>query len=100
MRMDVEVAANEAIRLHRERGIPLGEACRIAARAVAGVSGLGQTGDPGLLARAAELEPVRVIRQNVTPWLWVLSVTGFVMAILNTSRIDKMFKDWRRKRTA
>lgn len=102
MDREVEVARDLAIRLHRERGIPLDRACVIAARSVAylhssGMEGLGQL-DPGVLSRAAQYEPIRVVRESVTPWLWVLSVGGFIMAIVNTRRIAKMFSDWRRKK--
>lgn len=32
------------------------------------------------------------ISKIVSPWLWIFSVTGFVTALLNTSRVNSMWK--------
>ena len=31
-------------------------------------------------------------QKQISPWLWVLSVVGFGLALLNTKRIDAMWK--------
>lgn len=49
------------------------------------------------LKEAADLEPIKAVRDAVSPWLWVTSIGGFVMALINTRRIAKMFGDWKRK---
>lgn len=75
-----------AIKLHRERGIPMKQACALACRAVMRTlgrppgSGLGQE-EVGTLTRlktAGEAAPVKAVREAVSPWLWVLSIASFV----------------------
>ena len=54
-------------------------------------------GQPDILAKAAEFEPVKQIRATISPWLWVLSLSSFGLALLNTSRISRMFKKSKRR---
>lgn len=49
-------------------------------------------------SQAAEAAPIKAVREAVSPWLWVLSVAGFGMALVNTRRIATMFKDWKRRK--
>lgn len=90
-----------ACKLHKERGIPHRQACLMAARAVLRVLGEPPGGGMGeatsVLAKAAELELVKKVRGAVSPWLWVLSIGSFGMAVLNTKRIARMFKGWKGK---
>ncbi len=74
-----------ACKLHKERGIPMHEACALACRAVMRTlgrppgSGLGQ--DEGAftsIKAASEAAPVKAAREAISPWLWVLSVASFV----------------------
>lgn len=60
-------------------------------------AGVGQEEGENILVRAANLEPVRAAREMVSPWLWVTSLVGFAMAILNTRRIARMYTTWRKK---
>lgn len=55
-------------------------------------------GQDSILTQAAQFEPIKEVREAVSPWLWVLSLTGFGMTVLNTRRIARMFKGWRGKR--
>lgn len=60
-------------------------------------AGVGQ-GDPTeVLRQAADIEPIKKARETVSPWLWVLSIIGFGMTVLNTRRIARMFKNWKAK---
>lgn len=61
-------------------------------------AGVGQGEGENILVKAANLEPVKAAREMVSPWLWVTSLVGFGMAILNTRRIAKMYRTWRAKR--
>jgi len=61
-------------------------------------AGMGQDEGENILVKAANLEPVKAAREMVSPWLWVTSLVGFGMAILNTRRIAKMYRGWRGKR--
>jgi hypothetical protein len=49
---------------------------------------------------AAAIAPIKAVREAVTPWLWVTSLIGFGMGLLNSRRIAKMYSDWRRKQRA
>lgn len=60
-------------------------------------AGMGQDEGENILVKAANLEPVKAAREMVSPWLWVTSLVGFGMAILNTRRIAKMYTTWKRK---
>ncbi len=88
--------ADQMILALRQRGTPRGEACRIVSRAIARVKSSapssGGVGQPEILKSAAEAAPVKAVREAVSPWLWVLSVVGFGLTILNTRRIARMFK--------
>lgn len=44
------------------------------------------------LKDASELEPVKAVREAVSPWLWIFSIISFGMAMLNTKRIARMYK--------
>jgi hypothetical protein len=46
---------------------------------------------------AAAIAPIKAVREAITPWLWVTSLIGFGLGLLNTRRIAKMYSDWRRK---
>ena len=81
-----------ACRLHREQGIPMKQACKLAARAT--FRTLGRPGKGGLgqlepLKAAAADPQVTAIREAVTPWLWIFSLFGFGMSLLNTRRISR-----------
>jgi hypothetical protein len=88
------------------QGVPRDVACRkvwevanrMADRWEAG--GMGAPSAVDLIRSAAESDPVRNVREAVSPWLWVLSIIGFGLGLLNTRRIAKMFKDWKRKKGA
>lgn len=45
----------------------------------------------------AAIAPIKAVREAITPWLWVTSLIGFGLGLLNTRRIAKMYTDWRRK---
>lgn len=95
----MEVARDEANR-HIAAGVPKDRAIRIAAHALCDLvnerdSGLGQVGPAAALTQAAEAAPVKAIREAVSPWLWVVSLFGFGLALLNTQRISKIYGGWR-----
>lgn len=58
-----------------------------ASPAIPGLSLL--TSNPQAQAIQAE---VAQISSLVSPWLWVFSVAGFLMAFMNTRRVDAMWK--------
>lgn len=60
-------------------------------------AGVGQSDPTSVIRQAADIEPIRKARETVSPWLWVLSVIGFGMTVLNTRRIARMFKNWKAK---
>ena len=73
-----------ACKLHKERGIPIPEACRMACRAVMRTlgrpprGGLGQTEVLSTMKTAGTSAPVTAVREAISPWLWVLSIASFV----------------------
>ena len=62
--------------------------------------GMGQDAGEDVLARLAAVEAIKAAREMVSPWLWVTSLVGFGLAILNTRRIARMYKGWRGKRAS
>jgi len=59
-----------------------------------GRRGLGQTQDPSLIQEAqAEAKSISSI---VSPWLWVLSVGGFLMGMVSKYEISKMYGSYKR----
>jgi hypothetical protein len=92
--------ANDLIR----RGVPRDEAIRqacIAAGRVLSRSGMGEAAPEPKLILNAQDGPngiIAEVRANVSPWLWVLSVVSFGMALVNAKKISKMFGDWKRRR--
>ncbi|MFO0701770.1 MAG: hypothetical protein U0236_21325 [Nitrospira sp.] len=93
------VASQEADALIAS-GMPKQEAVRVSTEALADLvrahggiekfHGLGQAID---IPDAPEI--VKQVQQKISPWLWVLSVFGFGMALLNTHRISKIYGGWR-----
>ena len=59
--------------------------------------GLGEEVDDGgdPLSELSQSEEFKKVREKVTPFIWVLSSFGFLMALLNTHRIKKIFKSWK-----
>ncbi len=101
MRELIDAAAVAAARLVLERGISPPEAVRMAARAAVQIAeggGLGVGQVPDVVAAAVDAPPVKAVREAVTPWLWILSLVSFGMAVTNYERISRMFRDWRRKK--
>lgn len=99
--MDISVVTSVAQRVAREYGLSPETAARVAVRAALRVdsacSGMGD--DPlDTLKSASEIEAIKKAREAVSPWLWVFSLTGFGMALLNTRRIAKMYGDWSMRR--
>lgn len=43
-------------------------------------------------------QQVAKVSSVVSPWLWVLSVGSFAMAVLNKAEISKMYGSWKRAR--
>lgn len=92
------------------RGVPKEQAVRIASdMAIQAVQqkypdGLGQVNVEPIDAFAAQsqaaaaIAPIKAVREAITPWLWVTSLIGFGLGLLNTRRIAKMYTDWRRKK--
>jgi hypothetical protein len=84
------------------KGYPRREAVRLACeaslRVVRKPTGMGQ--EPSLILSSEEGPNgiVAEVRSKVSPWLWVLSIISFGMALTNTRRISKMFGDWKRRR--
>lgn len=98
------VASQEADALIAS-GMPKKEAVRVATEALADLvrarggiesfHGLGQTVD---IPDAPDI--VKQVQQKISPWLWLVSLTGFGLALLNTSRISKIYGGWRAGRKA
>ena len=60
--------------------------------------GLGEEvdeGKPSPLDSFSQKPEFKQMREKVTPWLWVFSMFGFGMAMLNTYRIKKIFRSWK-----
>jgi bacterioferritin-associated ferredoxin len=105
----VEAICTTAERLMKEHGLSQLAACRMAARAVLRAAGkripagLGEGEAPKVLAEiqaAGDLAPVKALRDAISPWLWVSSLIGFAMGIMNTRRIGLMYSKWKRSRAA
>jgi len=59
------------------------------------VAGVGEGATPDVLAQMrayGDLESVKAVREAITPWLWVTSLIGFGMGLMNTRRIAIMFR--------
>lgn len=101
-------SANAARELMR-RGIPQDRAIEIASdMAVKAVkmkrqNGLGQVSVEPIDAfaeqsqAAANLAPIKALREAISPWLWVTSLIGFGMGLLNARRIATMYRGWKSK---
>lgn len=57
---------------------------------IPGLDGLGL--DPAELAKMPALQEVQKVGAVISPWLWVTSVIGFGLALMNTGRINKMWQ--------
>lgn len=60
---------------------------------------LGTLGNPGTNEVVMPVAAIEQVRQAVSPWLWVFSLVGFGMAVVNSRRIAKMYGSWKRART-
>ncbi|MGH7260798.1 MAG: hypothetical protein ACREI9_08970 [Nitrospiraceae bacterium] len=108
----LERCATKCVRKLIARGVPKEEAIRRASEmAVAaaklkypgGLGGIPVTPTPlDTLAQeskaAADIAVIKTVREAVSPWLWLASLAGFGMAVMNTRRIAKMYRGWREKK--
>jgi len=105
------LAARQYMRLGvpRERAIALGTEMAMKAAKVYEETGefmlpsdgLGASEMDAIAAQsqaAADLAPIKAVREAISPWLWVTSLIGFGMGLLNSNRIAKMYSDWRKKK--
>lgn len=98
----MQVATDEANALI-SKGMPKPEAMKLVCESLADVvrdyeaGGLGQS-PAASIPEAPEV--VKEISAKVTPWLWVVSITSFALALLNSSRIAKIYGGWRAGRKA
>lgn len=96
----VVCAAAEARRL-ADAGWDPREAAIAAARATGRLlrgrgAGVGQTEVLAAARDVAEQPTVKAVREAVSPWLWVLSVISFGLAITNARRVAILFHGRRR----
>ncbi len=59
--------------------------------------GLGEEVDEGSdpLSELAKKPEFKAASEKIRPWIWVFSIFGFGMALINTHRIKKIFKSWK-----
>ncbi len=59
--------------------------------------GLGEEVDEGgdPLSDLAQKPEFKAASEKIRPWIWVFSIFGFGMALINTHRIKKIFKSWK-----
>lgn len=81
------------------------EAVRIACLAAGRVlqkkaAGMGAPAAPTIILNAEDGPNgiIAEVKAQVSPWLWVLSVVSFGMALANARKIQKMFGEWKRRR--
>lgn len=82
----------------RARGIPDSVSRPMLERAVRKHCDLLCAPSAGGLGQFAESEELRQVRETISPWLWIASIAGFAMTVLNSHRIARMYKTWKDKR--
>lgn len=87
----IEIATEMAMKLVRERG--LGAAPTTPAAPPTEIDEFAATSK-----EYADLAPIKAVREAISPWLWVTSLIGFGMGLMNSRRIAKMYGDWRKKK--
>lgn len=90
----IREATEEALRLHRN-GVPFEQAAEwsvdlVLKRHLRRRKAMGETYD----------EFAKKGKDLIGPWTWVLSVLGFLMGVVNTNRIAKVYGSWRKGRAA
>jgi hypothetical protein len=110
----LERCAADAARKLMARGYSKEEAIRISSEMAVvamkkkypgGFGGIPVTPEPldSLSAEsqaAAAIPIIKTMREAISPWLWLTSLIGFGMGLLNSRRIAKMYGDWHRKQRA
>lgn len=86
----IEGAASLALKLIKA-GVPVEEAINRACDEIA--VRMITLGDD-LLEEAQST--VQKVGSVVSPWLWILSIGGFAMAVMNRQQIQKMYGSWKR----
>lgn len=89
-----EIAHAEAMRLVAE-GVDPDQAVEWATDIALKKVRRGSLGQVTVIDEATEL--AKKGSEFVSPWLWILSGISFGMAILNTSRIKRMYQNWKLK---
>jgi hypothetical protein len=88
--MDVtSVVARRAIELVSS-GIDPNKAADLACREYLSMAGLGDD-----FIDTVETD-VKAIGTEVSPYLWILSVAGFIFGVMNKAEISRMYGSWKR----
>jgi hypothetical protein len=88
--MDITtVVANRAIELVRS-GINPDKAVDLACREYATMAGLGDD-----FVDTVESD-IKSVGATISPYLWILSIFGFIMGMVNKAEITRMYGSWKR----
>jgi hypothetical protein len=105
----MSVARDEANHLIAS-GMPKQQAIDVSCRALCDIvksrEGLGAEPDMSFLTPVAPTSPVGApsaiseVHKIINPWLWIFSIVGFGLAVLNTQRIARIYGGWKSGRKA
>ena len=88
--MDVtSVVARRALELVKS-GVDPSRAADLACREYCSMAGLGDD-----FIDTVETD-VKAIGAEVSPYLWILSIAGFIFGVMNKAEISKMYGSWKR----
>jgi len=91
----MQVATDEANR-YINQGVPKDQAVRIAVNALHDVVSDAEVNERGLGQISPDEPIIKAVRESISPWLWIFSVVSFGLGLMNTHRIKKMFKTWKK----
>lgn len=77
---------------HVRAGVDPNRAADLACQEYYSMAGLGQ----GQSLLTTVESDVKTVGADISPYLWILSVVGFLMGVMNKAEISKMYGSWKR----
>lgn len=81
---------------HVKSGLDPNQAADLACQEYYSMAGLGQDTPASQSVVSTIASDVKAVGADISPYLWILSIVGFIMGVVNKAEISRMYGSWKR----